>query len=1169
MNLYLFQPGESKSKGADPEWPLSDSIRTNVKKVADCLKPSSGIREVWNVITSNKGLCIVILWTVVLLLNTSIASVYGESAVSMWEEQLVIPTYRVDAPESNPVFYTGRAYQGAKGPVYPYPLLDKLTDIRENKEYRAVYLENEYVKLCVLPEIGGRIFYALDKTNNYYFFYRQHVIKPALIGMLGAWISGGVEWNFPHHHRATGFIEVDYELTENPDGSKTIWVGEIELRHRMKWIIGLTLYPGKSYIEATVKLINRTPFAHSFLYWANVAVHANLSYKVIFPPSTEYATYHGKNQFSHWPISREVFNRVDYTRGVDVSWWKNHPAPTSFFAWNYREDFLAGYDHGKEAGVVHVANHHIMPGKKFWTWGTNAKGQMWEKILTDRDGPYLELMVGAYSDNQPDYSWIQPYEVKTFKHYWYPLRQIKGVKMANLEASLNLDVTRENKVNIGLNTTSEYKNAGVRLKSEGRVLFEQKIEISPERPFWKVIDIPAGIKNEDIVISLLSQANKELISYRPGKKPGELMPEAVKLPPPPEEVKTVEELYLIGMRLEQFYNPAVEPYPYYEEALRRDPGDSRVNTAFGILLAKRGLFKQAEERFYRALKRLTKNHTSPKNGEALYYLGVVLKAQGKDEAACDAFYKATWSHAWHSSSYYSLAELACKKGNFLDALGCIDCSLLTNSLNTKALNLKAAVLRRLGRYKEAKKMALSVLAADILDFWAGNELYLVKSEMGLKKEAREEMNVLKARMRDSVQSYLELASDYSNCGFWDEAIDILTRLICSDGEESNTHPLLFYWLGNIWERKGDEKKALEFYKHASEMPPDYCFPFRLESVDVLRCAEKFNPNDARAPYYLGNILFDIQPEIAVREWEKSRNLDSTFSIVHRNLGLAYAQIENDVPKAIASLEQAVEWNKKDPKLFYELDLIYEAGGISAQRRLELLEKNHEVVLQRDDSLSREIALLVQVEDYDKAIELLKAHHFHVWEGGGKIHNIYIDARLFRGQEYFKSKEYMKALKDYEAALEYPRNLEVGKPYHGGRAAQVYYFIGTGYEALGEADKARDCYEKSVASKSTWSDICYYQGLSFRNLEWEDRAEQMFEGLIEFARQSLKTTPVVDFFTKFGEKQSAIKSRANAHYLLGLGYLGKGKQKEARAEFEKALELNINHKGARRQLSTFE
>jgi len=284
----------------------------------------------------------------------------AELTVKIWEEPQVIPTYRVDAPDLNPMFYKGEVYQGAKKTIYPYPFLDKLTDIRENKTYKALCLENEYVKISFLPELGGRLFSALDKTNNYDFFYRQHVIKPSLIGMLGAWISGGIEWCVLHHHRATTFMPVDYVLAENPDGSKTVWFGEMEHRHRMKWIIGATLYPDKSYIEITVKIFNRTQFPNTFLYWANVAVHANPDYQVIFPPSTDFATYHAKNSFAHWPISGEVYNGVDYTKGIDLSRWKNHPEPISFFAWNLKEDFSGGYDHGKNAGVVHIGNHNIV-----------------------------------------------------------------------------------------------------------------------------------------------------------------------------------------------------------------------------------------------------------------------------------------------------------------------------------------------------------------------------------------------------------------------------------------------------------------------------------------------------------------------------------------------------------------------------------------------------------------------------------------------------------------------------------------------------------------------------------------------------------------------------------------------------------------------------------------
>jgi tetratricopeptide (TPR) repeat protein len=175
------------------------------------------------------------------------------------------------------------------------------------------------------------------------------------------------------------------------------------------------------------------------------------------------------------------------------------------------------------------------------------------------------------------------------------------------------------------------------------------------------------------------------------------------------------------------------------------------------------MFKEAEEHLRRALERTTKNYTTPKDGEAYYYLGVALRAQGKYDEAYDAFYKATWYHAWHAAAYYSLAEIDCLKGNFYMALEHLERSLSTNTLNTKALDLKSTVLRKIGRLGEAEEAALKALAIDPLDFWAGNELYLIKSEMGMEMEANEELEALKVKMRDEPQSYLELATDYSSC----------------------------------------------------------------------------------------------------------------------------------------------------------------------------------------------------------------------------------------------------------------------------------------------------------------------------------------------------------------------------------------------------------------------
>ena len=288
------------------------------------------------------------------------------------------------------------------------------------------------------------------------------------------------------------------------------------------------------------------------------------------------------------------------------------------FAWNYEEDFFAGYDHGKQAGTVSVANHHVAPGKKFWEWSAGPRGVLWDHILTEKDGPELELMSGAYSDNQPDYSWLQPLESKIVRLHWFPIRELGGLKYANLEGALNLDVRPGGKARIALNTVAAHQGATAWLKVGEKTLYSSRVDISPSQPFSAEVDVPAGTSAAELRLSLTDASGRELLAYQEKKKKGEPMPEPVKPPLPPKEIATVEELYYAGLRLEQFYNPALEPDAYYEEALRRDPDDSRVNLAFGIRNLKRGLFEDAEQKFRAALE--TSNpqlHKSKRRGGSL------------------------------------------------------------------------------------------------------------------------------------------------------------------------------------------------------------------------------------------------------------------------------------------------------------------------------------------------------------------------------------------------------------------------------------------------------------------------------------------------------------------------------------------------------------------------
>jgi tetratricopeptide (TPR) repeat protein len=1092
------------------------------------------------------------------------------STARVWEQKVVLPTYLIDKGDTNPRFYNGRVYQGAQGRVYPWPIYERLTDNKVDKTYNALYLENEYIQVSMLPEIGGRIFTGLDKTNNYDFIYKQHVVKPGLIGMLGAWITGGVEWNVFHHHRPTSYLPVDHLIQQNPDGSATAWVGEIEIRQRMKWAIGVTVYPGKSYIEVTFKPFNRTPMIESFLYFANVGVHANDNYQVVFPPSTEWVTQHAKREFAGWPIAHEVYNRVDFSQGVDISWWKNNDKQISYFCWNYEDDFFAGYDHGKEAGTCIVADHNTVPGKKFWEWGSGERGKVWDKVLSEGDGPELELMSGGYSDNEPDYSFIQPYESKVARQYFYPIRKLGKLKNATPEAAVSLEVTDQNVAKIGFNATSKRTGAKALLQAGDQTLLEDAINIDPNTPYNKDLNLPAGVKETDLRVSLLASDGTELVAYKPEPKRGTPMPPAVKAPAAPKDMKTVEELYLAGVRIDQFHHPNWDPIPYWEEALKRDPGESRVNIAVGIVKMRQAKVEEAERYFKTALARVNASYYRPREGEAYYYHGLALKYLGKYAEAYTDLYQATWSEGFTAAAYYELARIDSLRGEFAKALDHLDRSLATNAANVSALDLKAVALRKLGRVEEAAAVAAQASKMDVLDFWSRNELALANSALSRKADAQTALEGLKLLTRDDVQSHLELSLEYGNIGLWDDGLAVLSRLI----EQKATHPLIYYYVGYYSEKKGYKAGADQYYLQASKMPPDYCFPFRLEEVGILQAAMASNPKDAMAPYYLGNLLYEKQPAEGIKQWEKAVSLGANFATLHRNLGYGYDLIEKNIPKALASYEKAIECNPKDTRIIYEYDALNEKAQTPPEKRLAFLEKHHET-LAADGywmPLECEARLDVQLGRYDKAIELAKAFHYRRWEGGANVHTSFVDANILRGLELLKAKEYDKALKYMEEAATFPLNMEAAEDFAGGRTCEVFYRTGTVYEAMGNKDKAKEYYEKAVAERQYYDELevsHYFRGQALKKLGKTAEAEKLFDGLIkqeEADLRNIETSTGLSFFAKFGERDTPEVRKARAHYLIGLGYQGKGAAARARSEYETAARLNINLLWARAMIN---
>lgn len=1094
--------------------------------------------------------------------------------VNAWIEKVIIPTYKVDKPEKNPMFLEKRVYQGSSGVVYPHPVIEKISDKKELQEYTAVFLENDYLLIMILPEIGGRIQRAYDKIRQRDFVYYNQVIKPALVGLAGPWISGGIEFNWPQHHRPSTFSPVDFTIEENEDGSKTVWVNEIELMFRTKGMAGFTLHPGKAYLEIKGRLFNRSAFAQTFLWWANPAVKVNEHYQSVFPPDVYAVFDHGKRDVSDFPIATGTYYKVNYAPGTDISKYSTIPVPTSYMAIRSEYDFMGCYEHDTQAGMLHVADHHLSPGKKQWTWGNGDFGFAWDRNLTDEDGPYIELMTGVFTDNQPDFTWIQPNEVKSFEQYFMPYALVGVVKNATKEAMVNME-TAGNTIQLKVYVTSNYKDACILLLKNGNPVKKSIRDLSPENVFMDEYTGSDPIELTDWKIEVLSSNGEELVSWQPSADVKKEIPAAATAAKLPSEIEELEELYLNGLHLEQYRHATYNPVDYYVEALRRSPGDARCNNAMGLLLLRRGQFKMAEPYFKTAIETLTKRNPNPYDGEPYYNLGMSLLMQEQLKEAYEAFYKATWSDAWQHSGFLALARIAARQGKYQLALEHVNKSLVRNYHSQTARHLKAALLRLLQQPEKAESIIEESIGIDPFNNGCRFERYKLAQEAGDKKMAGEELERFEQLMRNDRNNYLELSLDYANAGLYHIASEVLN--IYADSN-SSLSPMVYYYLGWYAQQGKNEKSTVENYSRAAGSDPSLCFPNKIEEILLLEAAMAHNPVDYVAAYALGNLWYDKrQYENAIRCWEQALESNRNFATASRNLSLAYFNKQRNEKKAQEYLEKAFELDPGDARVLMELDQLYKIRGKSFEDRLEHLNQYLPLVLQRDDLYLERIILYNNLGEYEKAKELLAQRKFHPWEGGeGKVVGQFLLCHLELAKQALLQKQFATAISLLNELEQYPQNLGEGKLY-GAQENDIQYLLGCAYEGLGDQEKAVDYYKaatigisepvQAVYYNDPQPDKIVYQALAWKKLGRKDKAEAIFRKFIEFGEQHKEDKMRIDYFAVSLPDMLVfdidIQQRNKVHcaYLIALGYLGLGELVQAEQLLNEVIQMDINHQGA--------
>jgi len=372
--------------------------------------------------------------------------------------------------------------------------------------------------------------------------------------------------------------------------------------------------------------------------------------------------------------------------------------------------------------------------------------------------------------------------------------------------------------------------------------------------------------------------------------------------------------------------------------------------------------------------------------------------------------------------------------------------------------------------------------------------------------------------------------------------------------------MIFYGLGYCAEMNGDDAAAKTWYAKGSQAPHDYCYPFRPEEIEMLTHAIAADPKDAKAPYYLGNLFYEHQPERAVTLWETSRSLDPSFYIVHRNLALAYRDIRKDYPAALESIRKAVSCNAGDPRLLFETDVINDLNGLSAKEKYDFLMANKKTAVKHYETLLRLITRAVENGKYDEALSLLDNNDIVESEGAREKQSDYLNSYALKAWDLLRKNRGKAAVDVMQKALDYPVGL-----YGRAQFAQLYYLMGLAQKKAGNAEKATEFFQKAAegVERGAGADrqYAYYSGLAQRELGNEAAARELFQGMTSAADES----NVIN--GQFGGRVSAEARRAQGEMTAGLGYLGLGDKASAKAHLQKAVEYNSGNIWAKKMLES--
>ncbi len=910
----------------------------------------------------------------VLVLAGTLAVACGSvtAQVKVSSGTITLPTYEEGKPDPNPPFDTYSTTQFS----YPYTLRKNLTGQKAEHTWRAVFLENEYLKCTVLPDIGGHVYTCIDKINGQSMFYANPSIKKAMIGYRGAWAAFGIEFNFPVSHNWVSMSPVDFTYSTHPDGSASVSVGNIDRVYGMQWGVELILRPGSTLLEQRVTLYNRSDVRHRFYWWNNAGLQVWDDSQIKYP--MKYAASHGFTEVRHWPVAPD---------GSDLSVIKNQQdGPVSFFVHGSHEPFMGIWNPKTQAGTVHYAEYSELPAKKIWSWGADTSGMGWRKALSDNDSAYVEVQAGLFR-NQETYAFLDPGQTIRFSEFWMPVRDTGGISRANKVGVVAFQ-SKGSDVSAALNVNERIPGAQIRLLQNGQTLWNETADLTPQKTWSHSLTVKDTAAK--VTFELRDREGKLLLEHTDGKydwdSDSTIKVGAQQIYDIPVANKRTEDEWLKLGTDQELNGKAVLALETYKEALVKHPGSLALQMAAGRLAASLQHFAEAEA----FLQGVQKRDTS--NAEIAYYLGIAEDGLGHAREALTAYEIAYRQAALRAQAASRIGELQARQGDLQSARAFLKDAVEANPLDVRAKEQLAAVTRALGDTAEANRLARLDVATDPMsDF--------LKEETGSPDLAH---------LAADPYRVLRVAAEYMNLGLCRNALTVLQRTypeVPADQSEPGSvlpqnHPLVLYYVAYCKAKLG--VGTAQDWQAAEQLSPSLVFPSSSMDRIVLEAALAASSNDATAHYLMGTLLFSKGlHEQGIEHWTEAKRLAPKLPVLDADMGKAWLRLKGDPQRALVSFRQGTENDPTNSDIYVGLDAAMSLNGVPAKERAVALGRYPSA----DNAASTMPANLVyqlaltraEAGDFEQALALFNGRFFPSEEGGVSAAQVLFEIKLMQAE----------------------------------------------------------------------------------------------------------------------------------------------------------------------------